>query len=65
MTDDFKTACRELLTRWREAAEYAENEGYMHESDGINGCADELEHALDQHMNPEVKALVEQMENAT
>ena len=62
---DLETACRELVDRWKDAADYAENEGYLREADGINGCVDELEHALEEHMDPEVKTLVEQMEDAT
>jgi len=44
---DLETSCQELVERWKDAADYAENEGYVREADGINGCADELEALLD------------------
>lgn len=40
---------RDLLARWRESADCAENEGILAESDGINGCADELEALIEDH----------------
>jgi len=38
---------RELVKRWNDAADYAENEGYLREYDGIMGCADELEQTIE------------------
>lgn len=35
-----------LLNRWREAEAFAEEVGEVSESDGIGGCADELEELL-------------------
>ena len=58
---DLETACRELLTQWRERG--------VEEPYGMtwHPPADELEHALEEHteMDPDVKHLVEQMEDAT
>lgn len=40
---------RELLVRWKNAAEYARSEALMREYDGIMGCVDELEALIDNH----------------
>lgn len=36
------------LEDWREAADYAEERGYWKESDGINGCVDEIEALMEE-----------------
>ena len=59
---DLETACRELVAEFRiRARTHRDRECQLE----IENCADELERALEEHMDPEVKHLVEQMEGAT
>ena len=69
---DLETACRELVDNWRKQADKVadRSRGPIHRTDyargvsaGLNHALKELERELD--IDPEVKDIVEQMEDAT